>query len=192
MTGAGPIGPDTPGPGGNALLRFYRLEGPDAHGRTLPEIWAWDAVRLEGVHDYIQWLFPLAEPSAFNPQAPILTPETVAAFRADVQLRKRLLRSLTLMLEFYGLTEATRRDGGVEIRKGANFLVQSRNWLRAGDHNHLRLTRILTSLRLLGLEDRSRALLACLEGVATEHPHAISPTTLTYWRRAASSGPGAP
>ena len=58
---------------GDPLLRFYRLEGPDARGRTLPEIWAWDAARLEGVHDYIQWLFPLPEPSAFNPHAPILT-----------------------------------------------------------------------------------------------------------------------
>ena len=60
-------------PADDALLRFYRLEGADARGRTLAEIWSWDAARLEGVHDYIQWLFPLPEPSAFNPQAPILT-----------------------------------------------------------------------------------------------------------------------
>ena len=75
----------------DALLRFYRLEGADARGRTLPEIWAWDAARLEGVHDYIQWLFPLPEPSAFNPYAPILTQATIEAFRADPELRQRLL-----------------------------------------------------------------------------------------------------
>ena len=28
------------------LLRFYRLDGTDARGRTLTEIWAWDAARL--------------------------------------------------------------------------------------------------------------------------------------------------
>jgi hypothetical protein len=48
------------------------------------------------------------------------------------------------------------------------------------------LTRILTSLRLLGLEDQSRALLACLERIAADHPHAIPSTTLAYWRKAAA------
>ena len=67
------------------LLRFYRLEGTDARGRTLSEIWSWDADRLEGVHDYIQWLFPLPEASAFNPSAPLLTDATLEAFRADPQ-----------------------------------------------------------------------------------------------------------
>ena len=167
------------------ILRFYRLEGPDTRGRMLTEILAWDDARLEQVHDYIQWLFPLPEPSAFNPLAPTLTEPTARAFQHDAALRGRLAQSLARMLAFYGLTEATRDGGGGgEIRKGANFLVQSPNWLRAGNHNHLRLTRILSCLRLLGLEDRSRALLACLEGVAAEHPHAISPTTRTYWRRA--------
>jgi len=166
------------------LLRFYRLEGTDARGRTLPEIWAWDAARLEGVHDYIQWLFPLPEPSAFNPHAPILTTETIETFRADPELRQRLLRSLALMLEFYGLALESDGDGAPRIERAPEFAAKSRGWLQPGDHNHLRLTRILTSMRLLGLADHSRALLACLEGVAAEHPHAISPTTLTYWRKA--------
>ena len=106
--------PATSSPG-DALLRFYRLEGPDMHGRTLPEIWAWDAARLEDVHDYIQWLFPLPEPSAFNPRAPILTPETIAAFLADAQLRERLLRSLKLMLDFYGLALESIGNGAPHI-----------------------------------------------------------------------------
>ena len=111
---------------GDALLRFYRLEGPDARGRTLPEIWAWDAARLEGVHDYIQWLFPLPEPSAFNPQAPILTPETIAAFLADAQLRERLLRSLTLMLDFYGLALESVGNGAPHIEPAPDFAAKSR------------------------------------------------------------------
>ena len=80
----------------DGLLRFYRLEGADARGRTLADIWSWGAGRLEDVHDYIQWLFPLPEPSAFNPDAPILTEDAVDAFHADAHLRQRLLRSLTL------------------------------------------------------------------------------------------------
>ena len=166
------------------LLRFYRLDGTDARGRTLTEIWAWDAARLEGVHDYIQWLFPLPEPSAFNPKAPILTPETIAAFRADAQLRERLLRSLALMLDFYGLALDSVGNGAPWIEPAPGFAAKSRGWLHAGDHNHLRLTRILTSLRLLGRDDHSQALYRCLAGIAGDHPHAISATTLDYWRKA--------
>jgi hypothetical protein len=167
------------------LLRFYRLEGADARGRTLADIWSWDAARLEGVHDYIQWLFPLPEPSAFNPQAPILTEAAIEAFRADAHLRQRLLRSLTTMLGFYGLTLASGPGGAPRIAPAPDFGVRSRDWLHAGNHNHLRLTRILTSLRLLGLDDYADALYGCLEEVASDHPHAVSATTLAYWQRAA-------
>ena len=165
------------------IVRFYRLEGTDARGRRLGDILGWDDARLESVHDYIQWLFPLPEPSAFNPHAPILGEAAVRTFRHDASLRARLAQALARMLAFYGLAETTRR-GHVTIEPTADFPARSRNWLHAGNHNHLRLTRILTSLRLLGLEDQSRALLACLERVAGDHPHAISSTTLAYWKRA--------
>jgi hypothetical protein len=151
----------------------------------LTEILAWDDARLESVHDYIQWLFPLPEPSAFNPFAPILDEATVRAFHRDATLQARPGQALARMLAFYGLTEST-RHGRVEIERSVDFQLNSRNWLHPGNHHHLRLTRILTCLRLLGLEDRSRALLTCLERIAADHPHAISSTTLTYWRRAAA------
>lgn len=167
------------------IVRFYRLEGPDTRGRMLTEILAWDDARLESVHDYIQWLFPLPEPSAFNPFAPILNEATIRTFQHDATLRTRLAQSLSRMLTFYGLSETTRQSqGGHAIEPGPEFAAKSRNWLHAGNHNHLRLTRILTCLRLLGLDDQSRALLACLEQIASEHPHAISSTTLAYWKRA--------
>ena len=54
------------------------------------------------MHDCTQWLFPLPDPSAFNPDAPIPTRETIETFGADPELRQAL-RSLTRMLDFYGL-----------------------------------------------------------------------------------------
>ena len=174
-----------PAPGAaDALLRFYRLEGRDGAGRWLTDIWAWDDERLEAVHDYIQWLFPLRERSAFNPAAPVLTPATVAAFLTDRELHGRLRRSLERMLRFYGLQ--VRGDAGtLRVEPAANFAARSREWLQPGDHNHLRLTRILASVRLLGLGEESRALAACLQGLAAAHPGAVSAVTLQYWRQAA-------
>jgi hypothetical protein len=154
----------------------------------LSDIWTWDHARLEGVHDYIQWLFPLAEPSAFNPDAPLVTPEVADAFRRDPELQARLRRSLALMLDFYGLALAERGGSAVTIARAQDFAAKSRDWLRPGDHNHLRLTRMLVSLRLLGMEGHSRALHDCLEAIARDRPGAVSATTREYWRRAGGGG----
>ena len=70
---------------------------------TLDTILSWDDGRLEAVHDYIQWLFPLDEPSRFNPSAPLLTAHDRAAFR-DPELAANLRRALDRMLAFYGFT----------------------------------------------------------------------------------------
>ena len=166
------------------LLRFYGLESGDARGRSLTEIWGWDDERLEQVHDYIQWLFPLREPSAFNPGAPVLTRAAIDEFLTNPVLRDRLRRSFERMLRFYGL-RAAGAAGTLRVEPSASFASRSAGWLRPGDHNHLRLTRILTSLRLLGLEEESRALAGCLRALAAAHPGAVSQVTLEYWRQAA-------
>ncbi len=154
----------------SAILRFYRQLGPDDRGRSLADIQAWDDGRLEAVHDYIQWLFPLPDASAFNPGAPILSDEDIAAFRSDAGLRRALLASLARMRRFYGLA-------GDPARQAA--------WLTPGDHNMLRLSRILRCLHLLGLEDAAAALLRELEALYQAGAgRAIGPVTLGYWRRA--------
>src|SRR3954469_16484771 len=89
------------------------------------------------------------------------------------------------MLEFYGLALQVDGGGMPRIERAPDFATKSWRWLQPGDHNHLRLTRILTSLRLLALGNHSAALFACLAAIARDHPDAVSATTLAYWRRAA-------
>ena len=67
------------------------------------QIQQWPDERLEAVHDFIQWLFPLPEPSPVNPLAPVLDRETVEAFAARPELRENLRVSFLRMLRFYGL-----------------------------------------------------------------------------------------
>ena len=48
----------------NRIIGFYSGTEPDHRGRYLHEIQRWSDDQLEKVHDYIQWLFPLPEPSS--------------------------------------------------------------------------------------------------------------------------------
>ena len=160
----------------SAILDFYRGTGRDSGGRTIEEVWTLGARELETRHDFIQWLFPLRERSRYNPDAPVLTDKDEAAFRDDPGLRVRLLRSLDLMLAFYGLE---RRDGQI-VPRGPQALEEA-HWLAPGDHNHLRLSRIVQSLALLGEEAWARALRERLVAIAREQPGRVAPLTASIW-----------
>jgi hypothetical protein len=167
----------------DSIVSFYRHQSTDDRGRSLRQIWGWDHARLEGVHDYIQWLFPLREPSAVNYTAPLITDDTVAAFANDSALRNSLKRSFELMLDFYGLSLVEEPQRRVAVVPTAAFGARRRTWLTPGNHNHLRLTRILTSLRALGLSEYSNALFDRLTAINRDYPGTISPTSFGYWQR---------
>ena len=165
------------------LVRFYLGEGPDNQERMIHEIISWDDERLEDVHDYIQWLFPLKEKSAYNSSAPILSEEDIAVFRNNQKANQKLLLSLARLIDFYGFM-ATWKSGAYQIVKSENFEKKSKNWLTKYNHNFLRITRILKSLVLLGAGKHAEALLEALEDVYKGNAQVISQETLTYWRDA--------
>ena len=158
------------------ILRFYSGIGPDHRGRYLRDMLDWDDVQLESTHDYIQWLFPTSKSSGFNPYAPVLTPDDMAQFRGSDELKSNLREAFVVMLRFYGfqLQES-------EIQPSADWESRSTIWLRPDNHNHLRITRILTALSFLGCHDLAAAFLAALEKIGDD---AISKETRTFWRRA--------
>jgi len=169
----------------STLVAFYRDNGRDHRGRSLSDIHEFDFYELEFNHDYIQWLFPLPEPSGANASAPLLSMEDMAAFESDDSLRSALLQSFELMLEFYGL-DFVGGSADVEVERGASFNERSGLWLTSGNHNFLRISRILRSLTLLGCVSYASAFLECLEGIYAEGPEVIGNTTIGYWRRAVS------
>lgn len=66
----------------SALVDFLMGVGPDGSGRRIGEVLAFDDAQLERRHDFIQWLFPLPEPSRTVPGSPVLLPRDVAALKA--------------------------------------------------------------------------------------------------------------
>jgi hypothetical protein len=123
-----------------SIVDFYSGKTTDTSGRTLREIQAWGYNELENVHDYIQWLFPLPEPSQYNLRAPVLDAKQIAKFQTDPELQAQLLVSFDMMLGFYGFER-----NNLSITCSNSWEERSRNWLKPGNHNHLRLTRILKS-----------------------------------------------
>lgn len=174
------------------LLGFYRGSADGPRGVRIHEVWDWDHETLEERHDFIQWLFPTNEPSGFNSAAPTLDPESLAAFHADPDLKQHLLRSLRVMLDFYGLRlDKTDFSGIPVVTKTEGFPTRKANWL-ANPHNHLRISRILSSLNALGLPEYARAFFACLTGIYEEEHSSggtgrISATTFAYWKARAEA-----
>lgn len=167
------------------LIEFQSGRAPDHAGRWIHQIQEWPDERLEAVHDFIQWLFPLPEPSPVNPLAPVLDRETVEAFADRPDLRESLRVSFLRMLRFYGLE--LRSGIPQTVRPAANFPKRAANWLNPCNHNHLRITRILKSLALLGLTEEARAFLGCLETIYADHPGRISAASLRFWHAAIES-----
>ncbi|MBV8197955.1 MAG: hypothetical protein JO263_07455 [Candidatus Eremiobacteraeota bacterium] len=167
---------------GSRIVAFYEGTAPDDRGRFLEEILSFDDARVEHVHDFIQWLFPLPEVSGANPSAPILDDGAINAFLSRPELRAALRRSLDRMLAFYGL-----RWSGQSIVKERSFPGTS-NWLSPENHNHLRLTRILRSLCVLGERPAAEALFEALRDIydddQTRERNWISGQTFQFWSSA--------
>ena len=160
------------------IVAFYRFLARDNKGRLLSDIWDFSPLRLQFQHDFIQWLFPTQEPSAHNKHAPILTKQDIAAIRADRNIQTNMLISFQLMLEFYGFTVNISDNPAIVVSE--DFYRCSKRWLKKRNHNFLRITRIIKSLRCFGLDRYAMAFQDVLEEIA-EETDVISDETLSHW-----------
>ncbi|TVY26475.1 Opioid growth factor receptor [Lachnellula hyalina] len=167
-----------------ALIKFYRGDGTDFQGRYLKDMMKWDMRKLEQDHAYIQTMFPLPEPSMIvGGSAPKIDYEVFKAFRKSPNLRRALYDSFSRILWFYGLRPKLNEEGHFEtVEKNPDSWSNStRSWNTQFDHNHLRITRIIRCLRVLGLEEEAQGFYEFLK----ENAARASKTSHMYWTRAA-------
>ena len=143
------------------LVRFLTDEGRDAAGRTLEDVLAFDDAELEARHDFIQWLFPLPEPSLAVPGSPVLSDEDERVLKADLRAQANLRSAAARMGVFYARTD---------------------HWLRSHDHNHLRITRIIRSLRRLAGDEAADGFRAAV--LARAEGGAVNTRSLAFWMAA--------
>jgi len=147
----------------SSILDFYSGKASECRF-LISDVWSFSFQRLEEVHDYIQWIFPLDEPSAHNLSAPVLTKEDIETFRAEPVLRWRLMASVHTYMRFLHFTAT--------------------QWVTGFDHNHLRITRMLKCLMLMGMEVEAQARFNEVMLITQIFPKVNLSTSIGYWRDA--------
>jgi hypothetical protein len=110
------------------IVGFLEGKTPDRWGRILAMLLQQTDHQAETTHDYIQWLFPLDEPSRSVNGAPVLTELEIDEIRESSLAQANLAKSARWFL---------------------GFLQRNNHWITKYNHNHLRITRVIKSLRLL-------------------------------------------
>ena len=110
------------------IVGFLEGKTPDNRGRMLSMLWKQTDDDAENNHDYIQWMFPLDEPSQAVSAAPILSDFDIDEIRENQLVTENLEESARWFL---------------------GFLERNDHWIVNYDHNHFRITRAIKSLRLL-------------------------------------------
>ncbi len=145
------------------LLSFLQDVGPDHRGRYLSDIWKFGDDEIERTHDFIQWVFPLAEASGAQPDAPMLEPAEIDLIHKSGPATMNVERSTEWFLE---------------------FLSRSPKWLVAHDHNHWRITRMIKSNRLLLGELAAESARARVMKLAENAKGKISEVAIAFWEQA--------
>ncbi|OTA92580.1 hypothetical protein M434DRAFT_12281 [Hypoxylon sp. CO27-5] len=174
------------------LLLFYHAYGHEYHS---PRGSFFDILRLsddelERKHDYIQWLFPLTEASLHNSTVPVLDYQTIMIFRRHPQdlLRENVRLALMRMLWFYGF-DPVWNDGRLFIEPIEGPIGKHRRWLRDTDHNHLRLSRIIRSLRIFGMAHEAEVLYRMFVDTNGAWGSIVSNVSLGHWKRSVEGDP---
>lgn len=145
------------------ILTFLEDNSPDNLGRLLSDIWIFDDQRIEMIHDFIQWLFPLNEPSGANFNAPVLSESDINNIRKSLDAKNNLSKSADWYLK---------------------FLSRNSHWICPHDHNHLRITRVIKSLRLLCSDEKADGFKQSVLEIAAKGEQKIGAIALKHWAQA--------
>jgi len=117
----------------------------------------------EQTHDFIQWLFPLAESSRLVRNAPILTDSEIKQIRESEIAQTNIQRS---------------------VIRSKKFLAGTTKWRSGYDHNHLRISRLIKSLRLLVSDGAAKGFKYLVAGELGDQIDGIYAESQKQWRLA--------
>ena len=163
------------------VVGFWRGEFPTESGFYFDDILNFSYEAMESGHDYIQWVLPKREPSMFRSDIPTLKEEEIELFNTDSELKEKVNKMMHKVLDFYGME--LKKDGLVVWQKpkeeGGNH-NDPKWWIKHFNHNFLRITRMLISLRHLGHENVSKSVFKLLSTEKDKYDE----STEWYWSEA--------
>jgi len=143
------------------VKRFLAGTGTDGVGRSINQILDLDDAHWERTHDFIQWLFPLTEASRSVRNAPVLTHDEIKQIRESETAQANLQQSVLRYKE---------------------FLAGTTKWRSGYDHNHLRISRVIKSLRLLVSDEAANGFKYWVAGQLGDQIDSIHAESRRHWR----------
>lgn len=135
-------------PMSSLLLQFYNNELVHPSGKTIDEILAIGPDEFEECHDYVQWLFPTYEKSAYAKVAPLLDFNTRWEFVLPQSFCwNKFEQVFYFAMNQWGLRPNYEKNHLLIIDDVRNSIIIS------SPHNWLRITRILKCCKLFGRND---------------------------------------
>ena len=145
------------------IVGFLEGRTPDHRGRILAMLLQQTDQQAERTHDYIQWLFPLDEPSRSVNGTPVLTELDIDEIRQSSLAQANLAESAGWFL---------------------GFLERNDHWITKYNHNHLRITRIIKSLRLLASDEAADEFRDKVLALAGDNLNLVDQKARGIWRSA--------
>ena len=143
--------------------KFLTNQANDFKGRNLDLIWQYSDAEIDGNHDFIQLIFPTNKPSRNSFHGYYLDNELlIEQLRSNVLVKENLMKSAAWFLSFLSL---------------------NKSWVSGYDHNQLRITRAIESLRLLVSDEAANEFFQSILSLVKD-PAAINPTTIKFWEEA--------
>ena len=157
---------------------FLMGTGKDHLGRTFGDILHMDNSELESDHEYIQWVFPLHEESFHAEVCLVITHNTHREIVTQGDKELKLIQDnmdtmRSHMTKFYGICDSMSSE---------EKLTRQRIWCSPNNHNRLRISRIIRSLRLFRLSDEASNFYEKVRDVGVYL--GMDNVTLGYWFRA--------
>ena len=143
------------------IIDFLRNTGTDVYGRDLDQILNESDEFWERTHNYIQWLFPLNEASRSVRNSPVLTEDQIETIRRSEMAQDNIQRSVLRYKE---------------------FLAGTTEWRSGYDHNHLRISRVIKSLRLLANDEAANSFKYWVAGQLGDQIDSIHAGSRRHWR----------
>ena len=145
------------------IVGFLEGKAPDHRGHILAMLLQQPDHQAEATHDYIQWLFPLDEPSRSVTGAPVLTELDIDEIRQSSLAQSNLAESARWFL---------------------GFLERNDHWIIKYNHNHLRITRVIKSLRLLASDKAADEFRDKVLALAGDNLNLVDQKARGFWRSA--------